>query len=84
MTLCKLGYAEIEVDVMAGNDGREVLHFRHPIKGIWYASIDTILDDMNNYYEKKKVELEKLVQNIKADKGLEETVSKCVKEKEYI
>lgn len=40
MTLCRLGYAEVEVDVIAENDGREVLHFRHLIKGNWFESID--------------------------------------------
>ena len=83
MTFCKLGNTEIEVDVMTGNDGREILHFRHPIKGIWCESADIILEDMNNYYEKKKVEFEKLIQHIKADKTIEGIVDIGTEEKEY-
>jgi len=83
MTLCKLGFSEIEVEMLTGKDGKQILHFRHPINGEWYETIDVILHDMNDYYDRKKSEMGKLVQNIKGDTTLKEIVDDGVKEKEY-
>ncbi len=84
MTVCRFGNSEIEVDNIVGDDGKESLHFRHPLKGIWCQSIDAVLSDMNKYYDKKKAEWASLAEHIKNDGELREKVNDNVKEEEYI
>jgi hypothetical protein len=84
MTVCKFGSCEIEVENMIGTEGKEILHYRHPLTGLWSQSIDSILDDMNKYFEKKKTEWVHLTKYIKEDTNLSEKVSNGDREKEYI
>lgn len=83
MTVCKYGSCEIEVENIVGAEGKEVLHFRNPLNGVWSQSIDSILNDMNKYFEKKKAEWGRLAEYIKEDKNLQEKVSDGAREKEY-
>jgi hypothetical protein len=83
MTILSYGFAEIEADILERNEENNILHFRHPLNGRWYESTDIILHDMQEYYEKKKFEIKKLVQNIKTDEELLDIVEKGVRVKKY-
>ncbi len=83
MTLCKVGSIKIEVELIVGSDGKESLHYRHPLSGTWCQSINAVVEDMEKYYDKKKTEWRNLAEYIKKDDSLKGTVTDEVKEKEY-
>lgn len=83
MTVLKFGSIKIEAELIAGSDGKESLHFRHPLTGAWCQSINTVMEDMEKYFEKRITEWKSLAEYINKDNDLHETVIDEVKEKEY-
>ena len=83
MTTLRFGNIMVEVELITGSDGTEYLHFRHPLSGTWCQSINTVIEDMEKYYDQKKTEWRNLAEFIKKDDSLHEAVNNEVKDKEY-